>query len=191
MYNLFAMPEEKKESPQEHSEPHHITSHHHEIKTMLSWKAMARPYKKRKREFYLMTLFILLCICIILFLFKEWMLMLAAISVAFLSIVLATTKPHEIEHRITTQGVISEDHAYLYKELYDFWFEEKDGLDVLHIRTVAFFPGVISLLLGDKSKDEVRDTLIKHLPYREVMPKTFMDKSSKWLTKHFPLESNS
>lgn len=117
--------------------------------------------------------------------------MLAALSIAFLGFVLASTKPHEVEHRITTQAVITGEHAYLYKELYDFWFDEKDGNKVLYIRTNAFFPGVLSLLLGDTSQEKVRDVLVKYLPYREVIKKTFMDKASNWLTKNFPLESKS
>jgi len=161
----------------------------HEVKTHLSWKALSRPYKKRKREFFLMVLFVTVCLLIILFLFKEWVLMLAVLSIAFLSLVLATTKPHEVEHKITTQGVITGEHAYLYKELYDFWFDEKDGHTILYLRTYAFFPGVLSLLVEEVSKDQVRDTLVNYIPYREVVKKTFMDKASSWLSKNFPLES--
>lgn len=136
-----------------------------------------------------MVMFVTLCIVIILFLFKEWVLMLAALSIAFLGLVLATIEPHEVEHRITTQGVITGEHTYLFKELYDFWFDEKDGNKVLYLRTYAFFPGVLSLLLGDVEEMKVRDVLVKYIPYREVVQKTFMDKASNWLSKNFPLES--
>ena len=162
---------------------------HEPVKTLLSWKALSRPYKPRKREFYLMVLFVTVCFLVILFLFKEWVLMLAVLSITFLSLVLATTKPHEVEHRITTQGVITGEHTYLFKELYDFWFDEKDGHTVLYLRTYALFPGVLSLIVEEVGKEKVRDTLVKYIPYREVVKKTFMDKASSWLTKNFPLES--
>lgn len=168
-----------------------VSTDEHEVKTLLSWKAAARPYRKRKREFYLMIVFITLCLLIIFYLFKEYMLMLTALSVAFLSIVLYSIRPPEVEHKITTQAVITGEHAYLYKELYDFWFDEKDGNRVLYIRTVAFFPGVLSLLIGDAEEKTIRDVLVKHIPFREVVQKTFMDKASTWLTKNFPLESKS
>ena len=164
----------------------------YEVKTLLRWNALSRPYRQRKREFYLMVLFVLLCVMVITFLFKEFMLMLVAISIAFLAIVLYTTQPHEVEHRITTQGVVTGEHAYLYKELYDFWFDEKEGHTVLHLHTVSLFPGVLSLLLPDNMDEKkVRDVLVKYIPYREVMPKTFMDKAGNWLSKNFPLETKS
>ena len=169
----------------------HSENESHEVKTLLTWKAMSRPYRKRKREFYLMVMFVTLCVCVILFLFKEWAFMLAALSLAFLGIVLATTRPQEVEHRITTQAVITGEHAYLYKELYDFWFDEKDGNKIIYIRTVPIFPGVLSLLLGDTDEKTLRDVLVKYLSYREVMPKNFMDKAGHWLSKNFPLESKS
>lgn len=164
----------------------------HEVKTLLSWNALSRPYRRRKREFYLVLLFILLCVIVITFLFKEWMLMLVVISIAFLAVVLYTTRPHEVEHQITTQAVVTGNHAYLYKELYDFWFDEKDGHAVLHLHTVSLLPGVLSLLLPDTmDKTKVRDVLVKYIPYREVMPKTFMDKAANWLSNNFPLETKS
>lgn len=161
----------------------------HEVKTLLSWKAKARPHRRRSREFYLMVMFVTLCVIIIVFLFKEWVLMLTILSIAFLGLVLAIIEPHEVEHRVTTQGVITGEYTYLYKELYDFWFDERDGNKILYLRTYAFFPGVLSLLLGDTDEGKIRDILVKYIPYREVMPKTFMDKASNWLTKNFPLES--
>lgn len=167
----------------------HSEENPHEVKTLLSWKALSRPYRKRKREFYLMVMFVTVCFLVILFLFKEWVLMLAVLSLAFLSLVLTTTKPHEIEHKITTQGVITQEHAYLYKELYDFWFDEKDGHTVLYLRTYALLPGVLSLIVEGVEKEKVRDTLVRYIPYREVVKKTFMDKASTWLSKNFPLES--
>ena len=163
-----------------------------EVKTLLTWNALSRPYKKHKREFFFMIIFLALCALILVYLlFKSATLMLAVVSIAFLSLVLATIKPHEVEHRVTTQGVITGDHAYLYRELYDFWFDEKEGNKILYIRTYAFFPGVLSLLLGDMDEKKLRDTLVKYISYREVVEKTFMDKAEKWLTKNFPLESKS
>ena len=180
------MPKEEKTSLKSEDE---IIHSHHEVKTLLSWKAKGRPFKRRSREFFFMIVFITLALCIILFLFKEYVLILAVLSIAFLGTVLATAEPYEVEHRITTQGVITGEHAHLYKELYDFWFDEKDGNKVLYIRTYAILPGVLSLLLGDMDEKVVRDVLVKHIPYREVVKKTFMDKASNWLSKNFPLES--
>lgn len=118
--------------------------------------------------------------------------MLVVISITFLAVVLYTTRPHEVEHQITTQAVVTGNHAYLYKELYDFWFDDKDGHKVLHLHTVSLLPGVLSLLLPDTmDKTKVRDVLVKYIPYREVMPKTFMDKAANWLSNNFPLETKS
>ena len=55
----------------------------HEVRTILSWTAPGRPYKKRGKQFYLTAILIAFLIEVILFLFSEYTLMLVVASLVF------------------------------------------------------------------------------------------------------------
>lgn len=160
----------------------------HEVKTLLSWKAPGRPFRKRGKEYYVTSLLIMLLVLVILYLFSQYLLMLVVMSFVFFAFALVSVPPHDFEYRLSTEGVTVEDHFYLWQELYDFYFKKKDGVEIAHIRTHAFLPGELMLMLGDIEKDKLKSVLLGHLPYREVIQKTFMDRSSDWLSRNFPLE---
>lgn len=160
----------------------------HTIKTLLEWKAPGRPYAKRSKQYYLTGLLILVPIQIILFLFAQYMLMLVVMSLAFLAYALASVPPHDFYYRVSTEGVMVEDHFFIWRELYDFYFRMREGTDVLYIRTHALIPGALIISLGNLDKEKVKTTLLPYLPYREYVKPTFMEKAGDWLVKTFPLE---
>lgn len=159
-----------------------------DVRTLLSWSAPGRPFRKKTREFYLSCLLIFFLIEVIVFLFAQYQLMLAVGAVTFLAIALSTVPPKDFHYRISTEGVKVEDHFYIWNELYDFYFKHFDKVDVLVIRTEALIPGELKITLGNVSRDHVRKVLINFLPYREVVRKTFMEKSADWLSQNFPLD---
>lgn len=159
-----------------------------DIKTLLSWTAPGRPFRRRGKEYYINAFLILLALEVILFLFSQYFLMLAVASLAFVTYALTTVAPHSFHYKISTEGITIEDHFYLWQELYDFYFKQTEGVDVLMIRTKAYFPGELTLVLGDMHTSQVRTALLPYLPYREFVKPTFVEKSADWLTKTFPLE---
>ncbi|MCL5434782.1 MAG: hypothetical protein M1405_00110 [Patescibacteria group bacterium] len=159
-----------------------------EVKTLLSWTAPGRPFKKRTKQYYLTSLLIMLFVEVILFLFSQYMLMLVVLSLVFVAFALATVPPRDFHYRISTEGITVEDHFFLWQELYDFYFKKRNGIDILHVRTHAFIPGELTITLGDISEEHVKSVLLPFLPYREYIKPTFMDKSADWLSKNFPLE---
>lgn len=166
----------------------HSYSEHGPIKTLLSWTAPGRPFRKRGREYYLSVLLIMLLVEIILFLFSQYALMAVVVSLVFLAFALATVPPQNFHYKISTQGITIEDHFSLWEELYDFYFKRRDGVTVLHIRTIAVFPGELTLTLGDMDQEHIKSVLAQFIPYREVVKPTFMEKSGDWLSRNFPLE---
>ncbi|MCL5439162.1 MAG: hypothetical protein M1268_04220 [Patescibacteria group bacterium] len=159
-----------------------------QVKTLLSWSAPGRPFRKRGKEYYINVILLALVIEVILFLFSQYLLMGIVASLVFVAFALATVPPYNFHYRISSEGVTVEDHFYLWQELYDFYFRKIHGIEVLHIRTRAFLPGELIITLGDISKDHIRSVLLPFLPYREVIKPTFMEKSGDWLTRNFPLE---
>lgn len=163
-------------------------SHHNDVKTLISWTAPGRPFKKRNKEFYISGLLIVFLLNVILFVFSEYLLMFVLVTLYFLSVALAYVPPKNFHYKISNQGIKIGDHFYIWDELYDFYFKRIHGTDVLIVRAEAFFPYELRLPLGDVSRDHVRKVVINYLPYREVVRDTFMEKSGDWLARTFPLE---
>lgn len=159
-----------------------------EVKTLLSWHAPGRPFIQRGKEYFVNIILIMLAIEVILFLFSQYMLMMVVASLVFLAYAMATVPPRDFHYKVTTEGILVEDHFFLWQELYDFYFLRKGNTDVLHIRTKAYFPGELVIVLGAMHKDHVRSVLLPYLPFREYVKPTFMDKSGDWLEKTFPLD---
>lgn len=177
---------EKTESFENESQPSM-----HEVKTLLSWHAPGRPFKKKSKEYYLTSLLIMLLVEIILFLFSQYPLMIVVLSFVFVAFALASVPPHDFRYKITTEGIMVEDQFFLWQELYDFYFKKRNGIDVLHIRTQAFIPGELTITLGDMNREHVKSILLSFLPFREFIKPTFMEKSADWLSRNFPLERTS
>lgn len=174
------------DSAQEYLEDYQIN----DVKTLLSWHAPGRPYVKRGKQFYMTALLIALLIEIILFLFSQYLFMFVVASLVFVGFAFAATPPKNFHYKISTEGVTIEDHFYLWKELYDFYFRRREGEDILYIRTQSFLPGEIILTLGDMHRDQIKHAMLPFLPYREYIKPTFTEKSGEWLYKNFPLEKS-
>ena len=183
------LPKEPLELPIESAQTDGENDYPHEIKTLLSWNAPGRPFRKRTKQYFLTVLLIMLLIEIILFLFSQYPLMLVVLSLVFVSFALAIVPPHDFHYRISTEGITIEDHFFLWQELYDFYFKKIEGIEVLHIRTHDLIPGVLTIPIQGLDKEHVKIILLPYLPYREVVRETFMEKSGNWLSKNFPLEN--
>ncbi len=169
---------------------HHEGAHDHEfdVRTLLSWTAPGRPFRKKGKQFFMSVTLLLLLFEIVLFLFSQYELMIVILALAFLSVALSIVPPHDFHYKITTEGVKVEDYFYIWSELYDFYFKRMDGVDILTLRTQALLPGELKISLGNLSRDHIRKTLVPYLPYREYVHPTFMEKSADWLSHNFPLE---
>ena len=159
-----------------------------DIKTFLSWHAPGRPYKVHSAEYYMNGFLIMMAIEIILFLFSEYLLMALVFSLGFLSFALAVVPPHTFFYRVSSEGLRIEDHYFIWEELYDFYFTKRQGMDILHVRTKAYFPGELTIVLGDVPVQQAKMALLPFLPFREYVRPTFMEKAGNWLEKNFPLE---
>lgn len=189
--SVQGLPKEPLDLPREPLGLPRETSHPNEIRTILEWTAPGRPFRKRSKQYYLTGLLIMLLVEIILFLFSQYLLMLVILSLVFVAFALVTIPPHDFHYRISSEGITIEDHFFLWQELYDFYFKKREGIDVAHIRTHAFIPGELTITLGQIGREQIKSSLLPYLPYREVIRKSFMEKSGDWLTKNFPLEKEN
>jgi hypothetical protein len=162
-----------------------------DVKTYLSWHAHGRPYQQHSIEYYTNSFLITMAIEIILFLFSQYILMALVFSLAFLVFALSVVPPRNLFYRISSEGIRVEDHYFIWDELYDFYFMKSHGQDILHVRTKDYFPGELTIVLGDVPVQQIKTVLRYFLPYREYVKPTVMDKAGSWLEKNFPLERTS
>jgi hypothetical protein len=158
------------------------------LRTLIEWDAMARTFKKRDKEFFRTIFSLLILVVIILFFAQQFMLILAIVATAFLAYVLNTVPPEMVHHKITTQGLVTAEHAHAWKELKSFFFSEKYGAKILNVDTVNKFPGRLMLLLGDQDQAQMKEIMSKYLLYKERAPVTWLDRASSWLSAKVPLE---
>lgn len=159
-----------------------------DVRTLLSWRASGRPFRKKSKEYFLSSALILILIEIVLFLFSQYELMMAAGALYFMSLVLSTVPPKDFHYKISTEGVMVEDRFFIWTELYDFYFKRLEQVEVLVIRTQALIPGELQMVMGETSREHVRQILVNFLPYREIVRPTFMEKAGDFLSRNFPLE---
>lgn len=160
-----------------------------EVKTLFSWEAPSRPFRKKDRSYYTTSAILVILLSLISFLFHEFLLIGAILALAFVSYVLAFVPPHKVRYRISTQGITIGEDFYFWHFLDSFWFKEKEGSKVLHIQTRLRFPYQLMLVIESSDEEKVKKLISRFLPYVEVPYKTWLEKWSEGLQKHFPLEN--
>src|SRR3989344_234440 len=160
-----------------------------EIKTLLSWEAPSRPFRKKDRSYYTTLAIIVILLILILLLAKEFLLIATLLSLTFVAYVLAFVPPHPVQYRISTQGITIGEDFYFWHFLDSFWFKEKEKHKVLHIQTRLRFPAQLMLVLGDQDEEKMKKIVARFLPYVEVPFRSWMEKWSEGLQKNFPLEN--
>ena len=158
-------------------------------KDLLSWSAPNRPFKKRNKEYYSTIAMIVILVSLILFFAGQFLPIAVVISIAFVSYVLASVPPEKASHRITTYGIHTDQQFHYWEEMGRFWFTSKFGQEMMHVE-VAKFPGQITMLLGDQSKEPLKKLLMKYLIHETPLP-SFLDKAADWMQEKIPLDRDS
>src|SRR4030042_4187739 len=150
-----------------------------EVKDLYSWRSPSRAFVKKDPRWRINTGIGILIIVVILLLTGQFMLMAAFLAVIFVLYVLITIPPEEVGHNITTEGVTSANHSYVWEELADFWFTKRRDWVVLNVETKLRFPARLHLLLAEADEDKVKNALAGFLSYREVPKQTWLDSISE------------
>ncbi len=189
--DLLSSPLDTPELPPGHMEDFdpYLANYYDPVRTLISWKAASRPYRKKERSYYTTVALLILLVSMIAFLWGERLLIGALLALGFLVYVLNFTPPGDIDYKISTQGITIGDHFYHWEELDSFWFSKKEGLDILNILTKFRFPGLLMMVMGDTPQDELKRITARYLPFHEIAPKSTLEKWSDSLQKHFPLEN--
>jgi len=153
-------------------------------KDLFYWKAPARPFKRRDRQFWMTLIAIAGVFGLILFLVEGAMPVILIISLVFLFYVLSTVEPEEIEYKITNKGVKIADKRTDLGDLTRFWFSRRFNSELLVFET-AVLPGRLEMVIISKDREAIRKTLSAYLPEEEAPP-SGLDRAANWFAKKLP-----
>lgn len=177
--------EEKKAEEETLVEPRVVQ--HEEEKELFSWKAPARPFKKRDKEFFTTVAAIGLLMGLILFFTGGFLPVAVIIALVFLVYVLSTVPPEEVEHKITTRGVYFAGKQNPFIELRRFWFTHRFGSDLLVLETMRL-PGRLEFVVEKKDEGIIKKHLSEYILFEEAAPNV-LDKAANWLGKRVNLDT--
>jgi len=156
-------------------------------KVLIEWEAAERAFKRRDRDFWITAIALLILVSVIFIFIKEFFLVISLGSILFLGYVLSTVPPGLVRHKITNRGIYFGEQFYPWEVMEKFWYKTSLDSEMIHFLTVLRFPRVISMVINAKDKDELKELVIKRIPYVENSP-TFIDKLVKWASERLPLE---
>lgn len=147
-------------------------------KIFYRWSSPSRPFIKRDRAWFVKVSFVGIVLIFLMAIINDRTLIIAISAVLLVVFLLATVPPNPIEHAIASTGIQSLDTFYRWKDLKEFWVAEKYGSHILYIPTKLRFPGLLTILLDNKSEKKVIGKVSDYLDYKEQDPT-----KQGWLSK--------
>ncbi len=156
-----------------------------EVKELYFWKAPERIFIPRNRKWYTYLFLMLLIMILVLLFLKQFIIIAPIAALGFVTYVLASVPPHNVTHKLTNEGINSENKSYLWTELYDFWLTKKGDQGMIHIDTYLNYPRRLILLVGEGDVEKIKQTMLQFIPFRELPKESFMDKAANFLSEKF------
>lgn len=179
---------EKKPEEYKQQEPQPVVTQPIPEKTLYSWSAPSRLFKRRTREFYSTVAALVFLLSLILFFAKEFLLIGVIMAIGFVSYVLASVPPDEITHVFSNKGIRTGERLYEWGSLGRFWWTEKWKQTYVTVEAPGRMPSMLILLVGKGEKEEIDAVLKTYLINQKPEP-TWFDNAAKWLSEKVPLES--
>jgi len=155
------------------------------VKALFRWQSFSRPYTKRSAKWFVYTFLLVAFLIIILLFVREFFIIAPVLALAFVAYILSTVPPEIVENEITTQGINSANHSYIWEELDDFWIVQKRGFTLLQIDTFLQWPRRLLLLINEQDQEKIKEILARYIPYRELPKTTLIDSAADILSKGF------
>ena len=169
---------------EESTEPRPVVVKQEPERELVSWKAAARPFKRRDRHFYITVIAMALIVGVVLFFIEGVMPVVLIIALVFLFYVLSTVEPEEIEYAVSNKGVKVAGKKTDYISLGRFWFRHQYDSELLVIEA-ANLVGRIELVIDKDKKTEIKKALSSHLNEEEIPP-AYLDKAANWFADKLP-----
>lgn len=155
------------------------------VEALYTWTSPERLFIPRNRKWFIYLFLIILLIIVVLLFVQQYIIIAPVAAIGFVSYVLATVPPHNIEHKLTTEGINSGGHSYLWQEMSDFWITKKGEERLIHIETYLAYPKRLILLVGEGDLEKIKQIAVQYIPFREVPKENMLDKTLNYLTERF------
>jgi hypothetical protein len=161
------------------NEPQAVVIRREPERELVSWKAPARAFKRRDRQFFVNVFAIAGIIGLVIFFAEGIMPVILIVSLIFLYYVLSTVPPENIEYLVTTFGIKVAGKLTPWNELEFFWLGKRLDNDVLLFETTQL-PGRLELVIDQDVKEKAKREISAYIPYNEA-PASKLDKLTDWL----------
>src|SRR3989344_4163968 len=131
-----------------------------EVTTLFKWASASHVFIPRGKKWLTYVILITALIALIVLFLREFFVLAPLLAVAFFVYILSSIPPENIEHKITSQGLISGKKDYLWEELYDFTFTERHGHTILNVDLQSGYPNKLMLIVNAKDKEKIKNTLL-------------------------------
>lgn len=157
--------------------------------TLVEWDAPARPFRKRKRQFFSTVMIIALLVSLILFFAGQTLSVAVVISVVFLVYVTAVIPPQNLHYKLTNYGIYVEKEAFSWVSMGRFWFDTKAGQRVMEIELYRF-PWRLTFVLidGQTPRESDLEKVLSEVLMKEKPELTSYEKAAEWFKDKIPLE---
>jgi len=152
-------------------------------KELFSWRAPARPFKKRGKEFWTKIIISASLFSVIVYLAEGAMPVILIIAVIFLFYIMSNVEPEEIGYKITNRGIKIADKLTDMALLNRFWFTKRLGTELL-VFEILTIPGRLEVVINSKDQEKIRKVLSTYITEEEVPP-TNTDRLASWFSKNF------
>lgn len=155
------------------------------VKSLFRWQSFSRPYTKRGAKWFVYTFLLVATIILILLFVREFFIIAPVLALSFVAYILSTVPPDVVENEITTQGVNTASHSYLWEEMDDFWITQKNNFTILYVDTYLQWPRRLIILINNHDKEKIKELLARYIPYRELPKTTWLDSMADALSRGF------
>jgi len=158
-----------------------------EEREIYSWKAAARAYKARGKDFYSTVIVLALLVSVIMFFIEGIMPVLLIWAIVFVVWALNKTKPETVEHILTNRGIRTGGQMYFWEEMAFFFIENNGKGKMLRVVLNRRFPGQLGLVLKGGDEEKVKQIVGTRVELHKPEP-GWMDRFIEWFKKKVPLE---
>jgi hypothetical protein len=169
---------------EEKSEPQAVVVRRESERDLVVWKAAARPFKKRDKQYFVTIFAIAGIVSLVLFLIEGIMPVVLIVALVFLYYVLSTVPPEDVQYKVTTKGIKFEDKSTAWQNLNRFWFTRRSEIDILVFDTFLI-PGRLEMVIKPEIKDVLKKEISAYIPYEEGAA-SGVDKITSWISEKLP-----
>jgi hypothetical protein len=154
------------------------------VRDLFVWQSLSRPSLDYPKGTFALLGSVVVFLTVVFVLFQEWLAIVVSWAAYFLFFALNRVPQVMVNHKITTEGIVSMNHSHLWQDLGPFWFKKKNNETILHVASRNFFSHLV-ILIDEKDQEKITEILAEYLPYIEVPEKSQTEKFSEWWEKRF------